>query len=93
MNHSNSFSLESFEFTGSIVPIASYFMVRSQFYNGAIHLTYWNYISSIFFFFLSLILPFIHTLYFFISIDNLEADFFNKKRFQLLQQYEQYIIS
>lgn len=30
---------------------------------------------------------------FFFSIDNLEADFFNKKRFQLLQQYEQYIIS
>jgi len=29
-----------------------------------IDLTYWNYISSIFFFFLSLILPFIHTLYF-----------------------------
>lgn len=33
--------------------------------------------------------------FFFISIDNLEADFLNinKKRFQLLQQYEQYIIS
>lgn len=31
--------------------------------------------------------------FFFISIDNLEAYFFNKKRFQLLQQYEQYFIS
>lgn len=33
--------------------------------------------------------------FFFISIDNLEAYFLinNKKRFQLLQQYEQYIIS
>lgn len=36
MNHSNSFSLKSFEFIGSIVPIASYLMVRSEFYNGAI---------------------------------------------------------
>ncbi|KAF5761804.1 hypothetical protein HanXRQr2_Chr16g0769371 [Helianthus annuus] len=37
MNHSNLFSLKSFEFIGSIVPIASYLMVRSEFYNGAIN--------------------------------------------------------
>lgn len=140
MNHSNSFSLESFEFTGSIVPIASYLMVRSEFYNGAIsswvnilslywlealyflfdeqiHLMlmmnpYWCFITQLFsemthrpyilefyiinILFLSFSHPSIYPYpFFFISIDNLEAYFLinNKKRFQLLQQYEQYIIS
>lgn len=37
MNHQDSFSIESSVFTGSIVPIASWLMVRSEFYNGALN--------------------------------------------------------
>jgi len=108
--------IESFEFTGSVVPIASQFMVRSEFYNGAPlirfyfsnqpsqflltrsslffvrwadpfndeSVLYWCFITQIFYemthrpyilelyiiniFFLPLILPFIHTLYFFLLL-------------------------
>lgn len=38
MNHSDSFSTKSSAFTGSVVPIASRLMLRSEFYNGASHL-------------------------------------------------------
>lgn len=124
MNRSNSFSLESFEFTGSIVPIPSYLMVRSEFYNGAISSwvnilslywlealyflfderillmmnPYWCFITQIFYemthrpyilefyiihiLFLSFFHPSIYPYpFFFISIDNLEADFLMKKYF------------
>lgn len=123
MNHSNEFSLESFEFTGSIVPIASYLMVRSELYNGAISSwvnilslywlealyflfdeqirlmrnPYWCFITQIFsemthrpyilelYIINILFLSFSHPSFypypfFFISIDDLEAEFFNKKK-------------
>lgn len=59
--------------------------------------TYWNHISLIFSFSLSLPLPFIHIL-FFILYHNPRSDWFFfyvyviLKRFQLLQRYDQYII-
>lgn len=135
MNHSNSFSLNSFEFTGSIVPIASYLMLRPEFYNGAISSwvnilslywlealyflfdeqihwmmnPYWCfitqifsemthrpyilelYISNIFYSFSFFLSSFHLSIPFLFYFDwQLRSRFF---RFQLLQQYEQYIIS
>ncbi|MFS7975325.1 hypothetical protein Hanom_Chr10g00879251 [Helianthus anomalus] len=90
MNHSNSFSLKSFEFIGSIVPIASYLMIHlmmnpywcfiTQIFSEMTHRPYILELYIINILFLSFSHPSNYPYpFFFISIDNLEAYFLIKK--------------